>query len=200
MSRARAWKLYAAVALPAAAFFGAAAALTAMLGQAGPFMWSEILGVAGAHDQRAYQILRGPSTPQSTARAATEIQRALALAPYDNAARLRLVYLDSRRPGGIGPQGLDAFARSYELMPYDYSVAAWRIRFGLEHWSSLTPDLRSAIFAEAMAFARVGSVDVDVPEVLQSIHDPEGRLAAALWLQALDQRPGVRRRKDTPLG
>lgn len=200
MRAARAWKVYGAVALPAAALLAAAAGLSAILGQAGPLMWSDSLGVAAAHDQRAFQILQRSTGPQSAARAATEIRRALTLTPYDNAARLRLVYLDSLRPTGLDAEGLAAFARSYELMPYDYSVAAWRIRFGLEHWATLTPDLRSSVFAEAMAFGLAGSVDVNVGDVLRSIHDPQGRLAAALWLQVLNQQAAVRRRKDTPLG
>jgi hypothetical protein len=111
----------------------------------------------------------------------------MALSPYDNEARLRLVYIDALRHPPVSSIGVARLAESYSLIPYDYTVAAWRIRFGLEHWAALTPELRAAIYEEAMAFGRVGSQDVNVRPILQSIHDPQGRLAAALWLQLLNR-------------
>ncbi|THD77663.1 MAG: hypothetical protein E7812_12950 [Phenylobacterium sp.] len=186
MSRARNWKLAAAAAIPITALLASVAALAALVGQTGPLMWTGPIGLAESHDQRAFLALEHPERPKALAEASREVGRALTLAPYDNAARLRLVYIDTLGHQSLGPQGLARFAESYGLIPYDYTVATWRIQFGLEHWGSLTPDLRAAVFAEAMAYGRAGSQDVNVSRVLQSIHDPQGRLAAALWLRLLN--------------
>jgi hypothetical protein len=118
--------------------------------------------------------------------AAAQIDRALALSPYDNQARLRLVYIDALRHPPVGPAGVALLEQSYSLMPYDYTVAAWRIRFCLEHWAALSPALRDDVYQEATAFARSNSQQVSVIPILQSIHDPQGRLAAALWLRLLN--------------
>jgi hypothetical protein len=187
MSGRMEWKLRCAVGLAAGAFILGAAALTALMAQVGPLMWTPVMGLATSHDAISFRMLEGASTPATQAAATAQIERALALSPYDNQARLRLVYIDARRHPHISPAGVARFEESYSLMPYDYSVAAWRIRFGLEHWASLTPQLRSEIFTEAMAFGRAHSQDVEVRRILQSIHDPQGRLAAALWLPLLNQ-------------
>jgi hypothetical protein len=41
------------------------------------------------------------------------------------------------------------------------------------------------VFAEASAFGRAGSQDVNVRQALSNVRDPQGRLAAALWLRTL---------------
>jgi hypothetical protein len=186
MSRASNWKLKSAIGLAAAAFLGGAAGLAALAGQTGPFMWTGLFGFAQSHDKLAFQALEHGTGPAALAQASKDIKGALSEAPYDNAARLRAVYVDTLAHGTLGPDGLARLAESYELIPYDYTVAAWRIQFGLEHWNALTPELRLAVFSEAMAFGRQGSRDVDVRRTLQSIHNPDGRLAAALWLRALN--------------
>jgi hypothetical protein len=162
-------------------------ALIALISQHGPLMSTPVLGFAQAHDEISFRILKRASTPNAISAAAAEIHQALALSPYDDQARLRLVYIDALRHPPVGPEGVARLAESYSLIPYDYSVAAWRIRFGLEHWAALSPQLRTQIYAEAMAFGHGGhGKDAEIVQVLRSIHDPQGRLAAALWLQLLN--------------
>jgi hypothetical protein len=187
MSRRWDWKLSAASGICLAAFLAAAAALAAIVGQTGPLMWTRTLGFAQSHDAVAYRALEGGRSAAALSAATDQINRALTLSPYDNQARLRLVYIDSVRHPPVSPAGVARLEESYSLMPYDYTVAAWRIRFGLEHWALLSPELRLEIYAEAMAFGRAHSQDVDVRPILQSIHNPQGRLAAALWLPLLNQ-------------
>lgn len=187
MSGRREWKLPAMVGLSVAAFLTSASAVAALAAQTGPFMWTGVLGFSKSHDQIAYRTLEHGQTPQALAQARTEIQRTLALSPYDNSARLRLVYVDSLRGGESTREGISKLAESYELVSYDYTVAAWRVKFALEHWESLPPDLRKSVFEEAMAYGRVGSQDANVLNALRSINNPQGRLAAALWLHALNQ-------------
>lgn len=175
-----------------AAILSAATLALSCLGLAGLFPLGAIHigsfagGFAVGHDRRAYQLLQTSRSPDALARAAEESRLALSLSPYDNSARLRLAYVDRLQHRSLGPAGVVQFSRSYDLVPYDHTVAAWRLRFGLENWAALTPEARAAVRREAMAFGRANSADVDVRGVLGSIHDPNGRLAGALWLHAMD--------------
>lgn len=148
---------------------------------AGPF----VLGFSQGYDEAAYRLLLDAPTSAEIAVADDKARQALALAPYENTARLRLAYIDVLKHGHLTAAGAKHFALSYDLMPADHNVAAWRIRFGLEHWASLTPEARAAVFGEVRTFARLGSREVNVREILSSIRDPRGRLTAALWLRSL---------------
>lgn len=185
MTRSKPWKLAAAAALAATTAILGGAGLAALSGVDAPPFGTRLLGFAEAHDKRAYGLLIASSTPVARSRAVAEAKLALALSPYSNSARLRIAYVDTISRGSLGPVGLGHLARSYDLLPYDHTVAAWRVRFALEHWDVLTPDLRAAVHTEAMAFARAGSQDANVRAVLPSIRNPSGRLAAALWLREL---------------
>lgn len=186
MSSSNAWKTILAGALTGATLLLSASALLALGAQAGPLMWPRAIGFAYPHDRRAFHILeaKAPSSAELE-QAVAETGRAVALSPYDNAARLRMAYAGALLQGALKGESLKRLAESYDLIPYDHTVAAWRIAYSLEHWDSLTPDVRTAVQAEAMAFGRGLSSDVDVRRVLKSIKNPEGRLAASLWLRAL---------------
>jgi hypothetical protein len=140
------------------------------------------LGLTSGVDEAAFRAL---APPADLPRAETKAHLAIRLSPYQNNARLRLAYIDTLKAGRLSTTGEAEFRRSYDLLPIDADVAAWRIRFGLEHWQELTPASREAVYREAMAFSKVGSHDVNVPAILDSISNPSGRLAAALWRQSL---------------
>jgi hypothetical protein len=145
-----------------------------------------IFGFADGYDGAAFRMTQSAApSSEALARAEVKARRAQALSPYDNTARLRLAYIDTLRHGALFPKGVALYIQSYELLPYDQDVAAWRIRFGLEHWASLSPEARIALHEEVMTFAKVGSRDPDLRTLLASIRDPSGRLAAALWLPTL---------------
>lgn len=143
------------------------------------------LGFADGYEARAYELLQDKPSPEDIDRAALLAEKALAISPYDNTARLRLAYIDSLRDGYAGPRAVRLFVQSYDLLPFDQNVAAWRIRFGLEHWTELSPQARGLVHDEVMMFARVGSIDPPVRKILGSIRNPSGRLAGALWLHQL---------------
>lgn len=178
------WKGWALIALPVLALAASTASLAALVWRSGPLMSLEAIGFAESHDKRAFALLAGGAP---AARAEAEDREALALSPYQNTARLRLAYAYALSGPPADRLAIEQLAVSYDLMPYDYTVAAWRIAFALENWGRIPPDLRRAVYAEAMAFGRAHSRDVAVPAVLKSIRDPEGGLAAALWLQALKE-------------
>ena len=142
-------------------------------------------GFSEAMDERGFTLLSEGGSPAALIEAEAVSQAALNLSPYNNAARLRVAYIEASHLGRLGPKAVKAFQESYDLMPVDHAVAAWRIRFGLEHWSQLTPEIRSAVRYEALAFAPLPSATVNVREILGSIRDPSGALAAAFMLQEI---------------
>jgi len=179
------WKLVASGSLAASAALAGVLALLAYAGlPAFPFT-GRILGFSEPHDRRSLQAVVGATRPEDLQRAEREAKAALALSPYNNLTRLRLAYIEAERLGRLGPVGLTHLGRSYDLVPLDASAAPWRVRLALEHWGQLTPEIRMAVYQEAMAFGRSGSREADVRPVLASIRNPDGRLAAALWLRAL---------------
>jgi hypothetical protein len=184
MTRRLRWKPAALWGLAGLTLVASLPALAALIGQTGPLMTGAGVGFSQAHDQRAFALL-STGAPLDRLKAETEARRALALSPYENAARLRLADAYAASGPPVDVQAIGQLATSYDLVQYDYTVASWRIAFGLANWGRLPPDLRRSVYAEAMAFGRANSRDVDVRRILQSIRDPQGRLAAALWLHAL---------------
>lgn len=184
MTRIRRWKLPALSSLAGLTLVASLASLAALVSEAGPLMSAHGIGLAAPHDARAFALL---SSDRSSRRVEgeQEARRTLDLSPYDNTARLRLAYAYSLNGPPEDQLAITELAQSYDLVQFDYTVAAWRIQFGLNNWGRLDPDLRRSVYREAMAFGRAHSEDVNVIKVLQSIRDPQGRLAAALWLHAL---------------
>lgn len=148
-----------------------------------------LLGSSQGLDQAAYDALADNPTSSKLDSAEALTRQALLLSPYENNARLRLAYIDAVRNGRLSAAGVAELKRTYDLIPVDPNVGAWRLRFSLEHWDELTPDTRRAVYDEAMAFGRVQTSEVNVRSILRSIRNPSGSLAAALWLRALDSNP-----------
>lgn len=138
-------------------------------------------------DESAHALLINSPTAARVAQARAYSLAALRQSPTDNGARLRLVYIETLRSGALGPEGAKAFEDSYRLMPFDYTVASWRIGFGLDHWSELTPDARIAVRREALAFAALPIESVSLPPVLRAVRDPDGALAAAFLLKEIQR-------------
>lgn len=178
------------------AMLGGLAAATALLGLGGLVVLNTgatvgarpfVLGLSQGHDEAAYRRLLAAPSAADLDWAEAKSREALAVAPYENNPRLRLAYIDARRHGRLTQAGVQFFVQSYELLPLDPNVGAWRIAFGLEHWEDLTPDARRAVYEEARAFYRLRARDVGVERVLRSVRNPSGRLAAALWLHSFDR-------------
>ena len=184
MTRSGRWKL---AALGAVATAALGAGTLSVVAYAGGWI---LVPLADVHDRRAYELLDRSMAPAALDQAEAEVKRALALAPYSNTARLRLAYIDSiRHHGVLTDAGRADLARSYDLVALDHTVAAWRVKFALDHWRELSPDLREQVYQETMAFGRLGSQDADVNASLKAVQSPEGRVAAGLWSQALAYAP-----------
>ena len=84
-------------------------------------------------------------------------------------SELRLAYLDSLQPGGLGPRGVAQLKRSYDLVAIDPDVGLWRIRFALENSQRLTPDLRSSVRNEALAMGSEGKSLSELKQMVATI-------------------------------
>jgi hypothetical protein len=152
-----------------------------------------VLGFAQGYEAKAYEVLTAKQTPGSLDVAAAEARQALAIAPYGNSPRLRLAYIDALQHGRLSPEGSRIFGQSYDLVPLDPDIATWRVAFGLEHWAELSPATRQAIQLEFTTFARFNSRDADMRGVPNTVKNPSGRLAVALWTRNLqNDRRGPR--------
>lgn len=122
-------------------------------------------------------------SPADLARATEATERALSQAPYDSRARLRLAFIDSL-DGDLSPEGLAALEMSYQLLPFDQYVSAWRVRFALNHWGVLTPDLRKKVEAEAFAYSATPRRR-EMIATLESVSSPIGVVPAAFWAKRM---------------
>ena len=173
----------------------AIAALVAVRPSAMPSTSALILAIG---EGRKADLALG-ATPPDLAVGAQAAARASALAPYDSSARLRLAYIDAL-DGDLGPEGLKALELSYELLPFDHYVAAWRVRFALDHWGQLTPSLRARVESEAFAFART-SRRTEMISALSSVRSPIGIAPATFWrlrMQREHRRRVAERRMEAP--
>ena len=146
-------------------------------------------GLVWVHDARAERLLADPrpaAAVQAEARRLTLMS--LDQAPANATAWLRLAYLDSLQPAGLGQAGRDALVRSYVVAPYGPDDTAWRLRFALEHWTALDPDLRGRAMAELQLAARHNGYR----SLPAQIDDPAGRLAATLTLMPVLDGAGGR--------
>jgi hypothetical protein len=168
--------------LGAAAF----AAITAALASAGAAtMVIGDVGFSWVLGRRSADLLTGSPSAGARAEAERLDRAALRQSPYDNSARLRLVYAEMTPTGQLGALGAARIGESYELLPIDYPVAAWRIQFSLEHWDELPPETRAAVRHEVLIFSKLPTRNVDVSKLLSSVKNPAGAAAAAEMLEEI---------------
>lgn len=154
------------------------ASLNITSGKANPlplsFNWAE--------DEQARTILEASQSPSALAAAELHVRRALAQSPYNNSARMRLVYILSLRAHSFPPEAQRLLQQSYDLAPYDPAVAEWRSTFALNHWGSLPVATQGAVRSEVLAFRAASRPSIDMRRALKAVTAPEGRLVATLWL------------------
>jgi hypothetical protein len=169
----------------------AAAALALALPQT---PYAGAVGLAGVHEARADALARTPDPDgRLRDRARTETLRTLRQAPANATAWLRLAYLDSLSPNGLGAGGNLALARSYAAAPFGPDDTVWRLGFAFNHWRALDRSNRALALAELEVVAR------DDPAAIRGIRtvvtDPAGWLALSLSLDTADvRRTGASRR------
>lgn len=137
-----------------------------------------------AHDRRASNILdHHPHTPANLERARQETWQALNQSPADDAAWLRLAYIDRLAHGRLTSAGTTWLERSYEVAPFGPETSFWRVRFAFENWDALTPELRKQVYDEVRVQWPTRKADYTAISV--AVANPSGRLASALMVSQL---------------
>lgn len=170
-----------------AAMLGVAAVLTtsvAAIALAAPnSAVARFTDLAPASEARAMAFVDGTSpTAADLASAQRETIRSLRQAPANATGWLRLAYVDSRGPEGLGRTGVEALARSYAAAPFGPDDTAWRLRFAFNHWSRLDRPTRLLALDELRIALAVNAPSVG--GLSQDVSDSAGYLAVKL---AIDQ-------------
>lgn len=142
---------------------------------------ARLLDLSQTHEARADRLVAAAApTPSDLALSQQETVSSLRQSPANPTAWLRLAYIDSRRPEGLGRSGIDALSRSYDAAPYGPDDTAWRLRFALDHWSRLDRETRLLVLDELRVAIRNRSPAVR--GIAQDVSDPAGQLAIQLTL------------------
>ncbi len=128
----------------------------------------------------ARAVAAAGATPPDLEEAERQTRATLNERPLDAVAWARLAWIADQRGDAAG--SLDALDRSYIAAPYGPEVTAWRLRFALERWSALTPDLRRQARSELLV-ARATRPRL-IRDLEASVADPAGRMAMALTTDA----------------
>jgi hypothetical protein len=102
----------------------------------------------------------------------------LAERPLDSVAWARLAWIAAEQDDMEAAR--DALDRSYVAAPYGPEVTAWRLRFALDLWGRLTPELRRQVLAELRMTAATRPAIVET--VRDQVRDPAGRWALDLMV------------------
>lgn len=176
------WIALVAFALAAVTFVGAG---FLAIGLAAPdSVFGALSPLSLAHDRRADHILDGrPHTPANLALARAETFTALGQSPADDAAWLRLAYIDRLAHGRLTGEGAAWLERSYDVAPFGPETSFWRVRFAWENWPDLTPELRKQVADEVRV--QWPTRGADYAGISAAVANPSGRLAAALMVSQL---------------
>jgi len=148
--------------------------------------WSPL---AWVHDRRAESLLeKAKPTPQDLQKAESESWTALSQAPVDDVAWLDLALNDRIRNGRLTSRGILYLERSYDVAPFGPDTSVWRIRFTLNNWAALTPELRKDVTDE---FKAEWTHAADQLQALQTqVNNPSGRLALGLMISLNSTQAG----------
>lgn len=152
---------------------------------------ARLLNLEPSHEARASALIAGANPKAADmALAQQETLQSLRQAPANPTAWLRLAYIDSRRPEGLGPTGIQALSRSYEAAPFGPDDTAWRLRFAFNHWTRLDKVTRLLVLDEL----RVALSDPDkrTHALAQDVSDSAGRLAVTMSVYEAER---LRRRR-----
>ena len=137
---------------------------------------ARLLNLTASREARASALIAGEnSSTADMALAQQETVRSLRQAPANPTAWLRLAYIDSRRPEGLGPAGIEALGRSYDAAPFGPDDTAWRLRFAFNHWTRLDKVTRELALDELGLALSHPDGRTYAPE--HDVTDPAGRLA-----------------------
>lgn len=174
------WKIAAAAALAATSLVSAVGftvALAAPLQEVGPFS-----NLNWVHEIRAERALSGGDDEAALRHSDASIGQA----PMTAHAWARHAYIHARREDAMGPRAVEALAQSYAVAPYGPGISRWRVRFALDHWRDLPPDLQRSVWQELEVQTRFHRRRVRT--MRDQIADPSGRMMVIFALSAPTRR------------
>ncbi|MGE4409793.1 MAG: hypothetical protein AB7D33_04385 [Sphingobium sp.] len=80
-----------------------------------------------------------------------------------------------------------AFSESYRRAPFLRSVGEWRIRYGVAHWDSLTPEQQASVEWETILMARLSRKSALHMRVLTEYTPLYERYKKRIWPLSLDR-------------
>ena len=107
------------------------------------------LGI-GAESRADHAVQSG----MASAEALRVNEAALAAAPMNAAAWLRIAYIHSLDGASLNASALGAVQKSYSVAPYGPDVTRWRLQFLYDHWGQLNAELRAEAMDEHLAYGR----------------------------------------------
>jgi hypothetical protein len=164
-------------------------------GLAASLTWPAIpspFGLAAHHEKRANLALdTDKPTPLTLERASLENELTLAAAPATATAWLRAAYIRQQQLGELDAEGLRYIETSYRVSPLGPGASPWRVLFVFENWNLVTPAIRAAAMTEIRSFA---AHDNNARDLVNTITNPAGRLAARLAIRTPPKKPSSERR------
>lgn len=130
--------------------------------------------------QAAAERLAANPSPAQLAQARRFNDQALSLSPTLSEAWATRAYIDSLTSNRLGPAGLEALRRSYDVAPYGPAISVWRIQFAFAHWTRLPPDIRRLVILELSVVFPYRSGELSAAAA--AIPDPSGRRAMIMAL------------------
>ena len=116
---------------------------------------------------------------KSAAAQALAARAVMAARPGEPSAWMRAAYADRLQHGSLTEAGRRALDTSYLIAPYAGATTPWRLAFALDNWANLQPATRLVALQEVKLMdptTRLAAGRL----IGASVHDPSGRLAAAL--------------------
>lgn len=144
---------------------------------------------AYAHDARAALHMKAALSGEDLDDAEREARAALALSPALAVTWVRLAYIETWRHRRITPEAVQDLSRSYQVSPLGPDVSPARIKFVLEAWPVLPPELREQAFADFEALWRRRRAEAT--QLAEGIVDPQGRLVAGMALAEFEAKAAL---------
>lgn len=197
MSRLRAFRLGAMIALALATVVWASLALVAInTGGAARIGSLNVLEISAGYDHEIGELLgKEHPTAQELDRAERGARAALGQYPYNSQAWLRLALADVKRHGRLTTPGLAALRRSYDLVALEPNAGPWRVAFGLQHWQELPKDLQNQVRREAFDLGANGKMRVKLQRSIATVTSPYGMVLGGSWVTIIHQRAVATDRK-----
>ena len=117
------------------------------------------------------------------------VRRRLALSPTDPSAWMTLAYAARAEEGRCASTCNAALERAYRSAPLDPVTFAWRARFSLENWPTLTPGVRDLTIAHMRRAWSTPEGRLAIRDMGLTVRDPSGRLAAKMVAGSLHAQP-----------